>query len=197
MRLFPSIETERLLLNQAKPSDIPDIVRFAGNKKLVEHTRTMPHPYFEEDAISWLHMANEGFKNGTQYIMAIRLKSNESFMGGIGLTLDLVNNRAELGYWVAEPFWNKGFATEAVGAIIKYGFEELNLNKIIAVYLPTNEASGKVMIKNGMVKEAELKDHDIKRGTNAKNKTYVSLIQYRLTKTEFESNKSPNNDNQF
>ena len=195
MRQFPRIATERLLLNQAVPSDIPNIVRYAGNKKIVEHTRTMPHPYFEEDAISWLNMANEGFKKDNQYIMAIRLKANESFIGGIGLTVDLTNNRAELGYWVAEPHWNQGYASEAVGAILKYGFEELRLNKIIAVYLPTNKASGKVMIKNGMVKEAELKDHDIKRGTDAKNKTYVSLIQYRLTKTEFESNKSQNNGN--
>lgn len=187
MKQFPRIETERLVLNQAVPADIPNIVRYAGNEKIVENTRTMPHPYFDEDAISWLNMANEGFKNGSQYIMAIRRKSDNSFIGGIGLTPDIKNNRAELGYWVAEPFWNQGYASEAVKAILKYGFKALALNKIIAVYLTTNEASGKVMVKNGMVKEAELKDHDIKRGCDTKDNIYVSLIQYRLTKSEYES----------
>lgn len=195
MKQFPRIETERLILNQAAPADIPNIVRYAGNEKIVENTRTMPHPYFEEDAISWLNMANQGFKNGDQYIMAIRLKSNESFIGGIGLTLNIENNRAELGYWVAKPFWNQGYASEAVKAILSYGFKELGLNKIYAAYLTTNEASGKVMIKNGMVKEAELKDHDIKRGHNLQDNAYVSLIQYRLTKSEYESLLLENNAN--
>lgn len=191
MKHFPEIVTERLLLDQIKPTDIPKIVTYAGNIKITENTRTMPHPYFEEDAISWLHMVNQGFKNKDNFIFALRTKSDKAFMGGIGLTLDLENNRAELGYWTAEPFWNKGYTTEAVKAILTFGFKELNLNKIIAVYLTTNEASGKVMVKNGMVKEAEFKDHDVKKDHTVADGLYVSLVQYRLTKQEYESLSTP------
>ncbi len=187
MKAFPKIKTDRLILDQIKITDIPDIVAYAGNVKIVENTRTMPHPYREEDAIAWINMANEGFKAKNNYIFAIRSKENLDFMGGIGLTLDVQNNRAELGYWQAEPFWNQGFTTEAVKGILKFGFEALNLNKIIAVYLTTNEASGRVMIKNGMIKEAEFKDHDLKKGRTIEDNTYVSLIQYRLTKTEYNN----------
>lgn len=181
MDSFPSLETGRLLLDQIKPSDIPAIVAYAGNKKITDTTRTMPHPYFEEDAIAWMNMANQGFRKKDNYIFAMRDKSNKSFMGGIGLTIDLANNRAEIGYWIAEKFWNMGYTTEAVQATLKFGFEELQLNKIIAVYVETNIASGKIMEKNGMIKEGEFINHDIKYGE------YISLIQYRMLKTEFNT----------
>lgn len=183
MKRFPKLITDRLILDQLRLADIPDIVAYAGNRKIVDNTRTMPHPYFEEDAISWINMANQGFKNKDNYIFAIRNKNNEAFMGGIGLTLALEHNRAELGYWIAERFWNQGYTSEAVKSILKFGFEELKVNKIIAVYVDTNIASGRIMEKNDMIKEAELKDHDMKDGV------YKTLIQYRLTKVEYESMK--------
>ncbi len=186
MKDFPKLVSDRLILDQIKPSDIPEIVAYAGNIKIVENTRTMPYPYLEEDAIAWMNMANEGFKAKNNYIFAIRFKGSQAFMGGIGLTLDVANNRAELGYWLAEEFWNKGFTTEAVHTILKFGFEQLKLNKVVAVYLTTNKASGKVIIKNAMVKEAIFKDHDVKRGSTVANNTYVSLIQYRMLKSEYE-----------
>ncbi|MGB5435185.1 MAG: GNAT family N-acetyltransferase [Maribacter sp.] len=187
MDQFPKLTTERLIVDQIKLSDIPNIVAYAGNIKIVENTRSMPHPYYEEDAIAWINMANSGFKAKDNYMFAIRFCDTLSFIGGIGLTIDLENNRAELGYWLAEDYWNMGLTTEAVKAILKFGFENLNLNKIFAVYLTSNVASGRVMIKNGMVKEAEFKDHDIKRGHTVEDNMYVSLIQYRMTKSEYKS----------
>ncbi len=186
MKYFPKLGSDRLILNQTTPSDIPKIVAYAGNIKIVENTRTMPHPYYEEDAIAWINIANQGFKAKNDFIFAIRIKKTQALIGGIGLTLDMENNRAELGYWLAEKFWNQGFTTEAVQTILKFGFEELKLNKVVAVYLTTNQASGKVMIKNGMIKEAEFKDHDLKRGSSITDNDYVSLIQYRMLKGEYD-----------
>lgn len=192
MEQFPRLVTERLILDQIKPTDLPDIVSYAGNIKIVENTRTMPHPYYEEDAISWMNMANQGFKNKNNYIFAIRFKDTLAFMGGIGLTIDIHNNRAELGYWLGEDFWNQGFTTEAVQATLQFGFEVLHLNKIVAVYITTNEPSGKVMLKNGMVKEGEFKDHDLKNDHSIAKEKYVSLIQYRMLKSEYELLKAQN-----
>jgi len=126
-------------------------------------------------------MANKGFRAKDNYIFAIRNKQDLFFMGGIGLKVEKDHNRAELGYWLGEPFWKKGYTTEATTAIIKFGFKELQLNKIVATYIDTNLASGRIMVNNGMNKEATLKDHDIKNGK------YVTLIQYGLTKKEYES----------
>jgi len=181
MKTVPTLVTERLILDQIIPVDIPNIVAYAGNKKITNTTRTMPHPYFEEDAIAWINMANQGFKNKDMFIFALRDKVDKSFKGGIGLTLNTENNRAEIGYWIAEKFWGMGYTTEAVKAVLKFGFEKLELNKITAVYIDTNIASGKIMDKNGMVKEGELKNHDIKLGE------YQTLIQYRMLRSEYDA----------
>jgi RimJ/RimL family protein N-acetyltransferase len=186
MKPFPSLNTNRLIIDQIKPSDIPAIVVYANNSNITDNTRTMPHPYLEKDAIDWMKKANEGFEIGDLFMFAIRIKETSAFIGGIGLTVDVDNNRAELGYWLAEPFWNKGYTTEAVQGLFKFGFNELNLNKITAVYLSSNEASGKVMIKNGMIKEGELKNHDVKKDHDVSDGKYVSLFQYRMLKSEYE-----------
>lgn len=181
MEQFPEIKTSRLTLAKLTYLDIPKIIEYAGNKKVAETTLNIPHPYKEKDAIYWINAANNGFENKTQYTFGIRRKTTNEFIGGIGLIINKKFDRASLGYWIAEPFWKKGFATEAVKAILKFGFEQLNLNKIYATHLLENPASGKVMVKNGMIKEGELKDH------TKKGNVYRSIVQYRLTKAEYES----------
>lgn len=180
MNQFPILRTERLSLEKVRIADIPNVVTYAGHELVAATTLAMPHPYQEKDAIWWINFANEGFQNKNRYLFGIRLKETDAFMGGIGLHLNLHHNSAELGYWIAVPFWNKGYMTEALGAILKFGFDTLQLNKIHAVHFEENLSSGKVMIKNGMIQEGILKDH-VKKG-----KTYKTAIQYRLTKAEYQ-----------
>lgn len=180
MKNFPKIETERLFLTELKLIDIPEIVKYASNKNISDFTLNLPFPYFEKDAIYWINLANQGFKNGTNIIFGIRLKPSNEFIGGIGLTIEQKFNRAEIGYWVAEPFWRKGFATEATKSIIKFGFENLDLNKFTSSHLAKNPASGKVMKKSGMIKEGELKEHIMK------DSEYHDLILFGLTKNQYK-----------
>ncbi len=176
------LESERLLLNSLSYKDIPKIIEYAANPKISENVINIPFPYFEQDAVFWINSANQDLKTGEAYKFAIRLKDDKNleFMGGIGLLVDKKHNRAELGYWIAEPFWSKGFMSEAVEKILEFGFETVELNKIIANHFLTNPASGKVMIKNKMIKEAEIKEH-FKKGD-----TYLDIIQYRLTRKEYQ-----------
>jgi len=177
MNQLPQIETERLILTELKAADIKDIVRYASNKKISDYTVNLPHPYFEKDAIYWINLANQGLKSGTHYIFAIRLKKDNQFVGGIGLTVEKRFNRAEIGYWIAEPFWRKGFATEATTRIIEFGFDKLELNKLTSSHLTKNPASGKVMQKSGMTQEGELKEHVLKKTE------YHDLVLYGITKS--------------
>ena len=179
MKAFPFLETKRLNLRKLSQQDIPWIVQYAGDLKVAKTTLNIPHPYTEKDAIFWIDSAEKGFKKKDQYTFGIEHKIQNKFLGGIGLKLIQDHNRAECGYWIAEPFWNQGYATEALGALLKFGFEELALRKIYAHHLTENPASGKVMTNNHMIKEAELKEH-IKKGND-----YKDLIQYRLTSTEY------------
>lgn len=180
MTKFPELETERLILNKITFKDIPKIIEFAGNIKIAETTLNIPHPYDEKDAIFWINNANDGFANKTQFTFGIRTLKYNKFIGSIGLKIHNRFQRAELGYWIAEPYWNKGYATESVAAILNFGFNNIRLNKIYATHLIENPASGKVMINNGMIKEGELIDH------TKKGNSFKSLLQYRITKKEFK-----------
>lgn len=186
MNDFPEVPTDRLRLRKPTAADIPSILEYANNPKIEEMTLSFPYPYYEKDAISWLDRANKGLKDQSNYIFAICLLETNEFVGGIGFDIDQKHNRAELGFWVGEPFWNQGYITEATKEVLRFGFEEVGLHKIYAHHMIDNPASGKVMTKNGMIKEGQLKDH-IKKGDQ-----YKSVVLYRLTKEEYVSHKERN-----
>src|SRR5947207_888489 len=159
MKSFPELITEKLKLRRIQLDDVPSLLKYANNKKISDQVLIVPFPYQEEDAIFRMNFVLQGFNNEERYVFAITLKDKNELIGEIGLHLDKANNSAQFGYWVAEPFWGNGIATEATAAILKFGFEKLSLNKIYATHYPENKASGKVMLNNKMIKEAELKDH--------------------------------------
>lgn len=179
MENFPSIESERLVLGKIKIKYIEKIIQYANNEKVAQNLLSFPFPYTEKDAITWINGQNEGFTSKKNYIFAICKKIYDEFIGGVGLHIDIANNKAELGYWIAEPFWGNGYATEAVEKILEFGFKSLKLNKIYGRHFTDNPASGKVLVKNKMVQEGELKA-EIKKG-----ELYKDLIVYRLTKDEY------------
>lgn len=179
MEKSPILYTERLLLELPSILDIPKIVKYLNNPKITDNVLNMPFPYFEKDAVFWLNMANKGWETKTAFIFGIYLQSTKEFIGGVGLTLNTEHNHAELGYWLSESFWNKGYISEAVKAVIMYGFETLELNKIYATHLINNPASGKVMIKNGMKKEGQLISH------YKKEENYHTIDQYGITRSDY------------
>lgn len=183
MKSFPQIETDRLILRQPASADIPVIVKLANDSDIADGTLNMPYPYFEKNAISWLNMSYQGFDNGDQFVFAIELKESGQFIGGTGFTVTQCFDRAEIGYWIGKPYWNKGYCSEALSAVIKFGFNDLKLNKFLATYFPHNPASGRVMEKCGMKKEGEFLQH-AKKGDR-----YFDIVQYRLTRNEFEKMK--------
>ena len=176
---YPTLYTTRLKLRKLEQSDLPLIVQYANNKKIADNVLSFPHPYQQKDALDWMASTYKGFEEKQKFVFAIAIKETNAFVGAIGLNLDMTNNKAELGYWIGEPHWSKGLATEAIGAVLQYGFISLELHKIYATHFTDNPASGKVMTKNGMIREGHLKDH-YKKGA-----VYKSVIQYRLTKEEF------------
>jgi [ribosomal protein S5]-alanine N-acetyltransferase len=184
MKKFPVLLTKRLRLRRLELSDLQTLIRFANNRKISDQILNIPFPYREEDAIQRFNFILQGFRNGERYVFAITLRGKENLIGEIGIHLDKENNHAQFGYWVAEPYWGKGIATEATGAILKFGFEKLGLRKIYATHYLENPASGKVMSNNGMIVEGELKDH-YRIGNS-----YRSVVQFRLTSDEYKKQRT-------
>ncbi|GEN66607.1 GNAT family N-acetyltransferase [Chryseobacterium rhizosphaerae] len=172
MNEFPIIETERLILSQLEEKDIPFITEYLQHRIYSDLTSNIPYPYTENDAQLWLTMSKEAFEDHTGYTFGIRNKEGH-IIGAIGLH-DRDDDKAELGYWIAMPYWNKGYVTEAAKAIVHFGFKKLNFNKIFATHLLHNPASGKIMEKIGMEKEAVLKQETKKDGA------YFDLVMYSI-----------------
>ena len=148
MDVFPVLTTPRLLLRKIDAADVPSLVKYANNPKIAEQIINIPHPYREPEAVFRIAYVLKGFKNKSRYVFAIILKTTKEMIGEISLHLDTSRPRAQLGYWIGEPFWNKGIATEAVKAILQFGFEKLKLDQIYATCHEHNIASGKVLLAN-------------------------------------------------
>lgn len=181
MDQFPELNTSRLILRKHDQEDVADLVKYANNPKISEQIINIPYPYTEKDALARLEFVRKGFSDRQRFVFVINLKGSEELIGEIGLHLDAGTNQAQFGYWVAEPFWGRGIATEAVSAILKFGFEELKLKRIYATHYPENPASGKVMQNNKMKNEGELKDH-YKVG-----ETFRNVIMYSLTSEGYKT----------
>ena len=161
----PKLVTERLMLRPFSLSDAPDVQRLAGAKEIAATTANIPHPYEDGVAEAWIGTHQEQFEKGEQATFAVVLKgvsaenvSEHTLIGAISLlAISQRHARAELGYWIGVPYWNRGYCTEATRAILRYGFETLGLNRIQARHLARNPASGRVMQKAGMRYEGTMR----------------------------------------
>jgi ribosomal-protein-alanine N-acetyltransferase len=158
------IETEQLVLRPFTASDASRIQELAGDRDIASTTLNIPHPYEDGMAEEWLATHQERFEKGESAIYAITHRGSAELIGAIGLEIAKDHNRAELGYWIGKPFWNQGYCTEAARSIVEYGFNDLQLRRIVATHLKRNPSSGRVMQKIGMVREGCLREHVVKWG---------------------------------
>lgn len=147
---FPELYTDRLKLRKIHIEDIPSLVKYANNRRISDHILNMPYPYQEPDAVFRISYVHQGFKTNTRYVFAIVLKKTDEFIGEISLHLDNQKHIAQLAYWIGEPHWKNGFATEAIKTVLEFGFERLNLVLIFATCEEGNIASVRVLEKNGL-----------------------------------------------
>lgn len=174
------LETKRLILRPPITKDAAAVALHLGNPLISKTTLHIPYPYSRTDARMWIQKSKEAVKNFTAITFVIVLKKSNEIVGAIGLHPNTEHNRAEAGYWIAVPFWNRGIATEALQEILAFGFNELAFHKIYATHLLENLSSGRVMVKAGMTREGRLREH-YKKGDE-----YVSVIQYGITRKAFD-----------
>ena len=173
------LRTARLLLRSIESDDVRAIVRLAGAKEIAATTLNIPHPYAEEDARSFLTKASEDFRAGRSVSFAIAITPGREVCGAVGLNIADAHQRAELGYWIGVPFWGQGFATEAAGATVAFGFQMLRLHRIHAHHFSGNTASQRVLEKIGMRHEGRSREH-IRKWNR-----FVDLENYGLLAEEF------------
>lgn len=129
------------------------------NYNLYKGTASLPYPYTEDAAASWIKNHEENFNSDIIYEFAITDKTTGKLYGSICLTNKKSNQNGELGYWIGEEYWGNGYATEAAKALIEFAFQKKGFHKVFARHYASNPASGKVMEKAGMTYEGTLKEH--------------------------------------
>jgi RimJ/RimL family protein N-acetyltransferase len=179
----PNIETKRILLRPFVLVDAPEVQRLAGEKAIASTTLAMPHPYEDGMAEAWISSHKGRFERNEEVVYAITLSDSGQLVGAIGLVVTGQHDRAELGYWVGKPFWGNGYATEAGRAIIRFGFESMNLNRIYASHFIRNPASGRVMEKIGMRFEGSFRQH-VKRWDVYEDLHYRSILRQEFYQEE-------------
>jgi RimJ/RimL family protein N-acetyltransferase len=145
----PVLETERLFLRAPKLDDAEVIARLANNRKIAEMTALIPHPYGVDDARAWIESLSE---DGQGWTFAITAKAEGgALIGacGYGRRHDDFADEPEIGYWIGENFWGRGYATEAVRAVIDHLFSVSDLDALAAGCRVTNLASRRVIEKCG------------------------------------------------
>jgi RimJ/RimL family protein N-acetyltransferase len=151
------LETDRLILRHLIPDDLDNLFVLYSDPEIRRYFPEGTLTYAEtKDELEWF--LNGHPKHPELGLWATILKGSDQFMGRCGLLPWTIEgqNEVEVAYLIAKEYWRQGLATEAAHAILQYGFEQLNLSRLICMIDPANIASRRVAEKIGMTLEKEM-----------------------------------------
>jgi RimJ/RimL family protein N-acetyltransferase len=171
-----TLETGRLVLRPVEPGDAaaiePEISRYEVSRNLL----SVPWPYEPGTVEEWIRGATPG--------VHFAIEHDGELVGVISLSVTESDARGELGYWIAVGHWGKGYATEAVRALVEHGFRDLGLNKVHAGVFGDNPASGRVLEKAGMRREGVRRQHHYRLDR------WCDLVHYGILREEWSEQSS-------
>jgi ribosomal-protein-alanine N-acetyltransferase len=152
----------KIVLRPFVLSDSQSLAKHANNRLVSENLRDhFPFPYNEEDAIQFIQSVSK-----ESPIKAYAIDINGQAIGAAGIVLkeDIYKGNGEIGYWIGQEYWGKGIVTFVVKELLRKAFDELKLYRVYAEVFEHNNASARVLEKNGFSKEATLSKAIIKNG---------------------------------
>lgn len=166
-------EMEKLQLRKFCDSDLNRLVTLANNKNVSRYLiDTFPYPYRSEDAKLWLQTGHHQNKS-VNYAITF----DDELIGTVGIKPNRgwKSHLAEIGYWIGEPYWNKGYTSWALGEMTSHAFKELQIKKLYAPVFESNHASMRVLEKCDYYREGVLNLEVFKDG-NYHNIHYFAKI---------------------
>lgn len=177
---LPTLETPRLILRPMTMKDAGDIYHYSKDPQVALHVLWDAHENIQQTR-AYIRYVLRQYKNGEPSSFAIEEKASRKVIGTIGyMWINQENLSSEVGYSLSRAHWNRGYMTEALNAVIDYGFEHLLLNRIEAQHETANPASGRVMEKAGMQKEGVLRSRIFNKGK------YVDVALYAILKQDWK-----------
>lgn len=171
------LKTERLILRPFEDSDATVIFPLINDADVVRHLLAMPHPYPEDQLVPWMRSAREITRRRERFHFAIVLRETSLPMGDCSFhDVSWDNMSAELGYWLGKPHWGHGYMTEAVRAMVRFGFEDLGLERIHARVQIPNISSIRVIEKAGLKLEYTAR-HEVRKDGEFRDMLHYGLIR--------------------
>lgn len=124
----PILVTERLVLRPPHQDDVAELAEFANNRRIAEMLARMPHPYGEAEARAFVAASGKRPKAGA--VCAVTNAGSGAFLGCAGL--DANESGLDLGYWIGQPHWGKGYATETAHALVDLAFRATDVAALSA-----------------------------------------------------------------
>lgn len=149
----PTLQTSRLTLRRMRPEDAEEMHRYASDPEVARHMLWEPHESLR-DSENFLRFVRERYARGDPAGWGLEERETGRFIGTCGMQAwRPEHSRAELGYVLAREHWGRGLMTEAVAAVVDFGFDRIGFNRLEARCLDGNVASARVLEKVGMTRE--------------------------------------------
>jgi ribosomal-protein-alanine N-acetyltransferase len=156
---FTNLETERLQLRQVTETDVPEILIFRSDDAIMQYLDREKCENLEE-AQEFIRKVRKAVIDNEGIMWGICLKDSDKLIGTVGLwRMIKEHHRAEIGYTLHPGYWHKGYMNEALAVVLDYGFKELKLHSVEANVNPENQASRKLLERNGFVQEAFFREN--------------------------------------
>ncbi len=178
---LPVLRTDRLLLRPVRRQDARDIFAYASDPEVARYVLWEPHRSLSETR-AYIGYLRSCYHRGLPGSWAITLQETGLVIGTIGfMWYSAENSSAEIGYSLSRSFWNRGYATEALKAVVSAVFEALPLNRLEAQHDVRNPASGRVMEKCGFRREGTLRQRIRNKGE------FVDVVLCAILRSDLEA----------
>jgi [ribosomal protein S5]-alanine N-acetyltransferase len=157
MEEVPRLETKRLVLREMRPADVEAIFAIYGDEEVMRYRDVLAFSRLEE-AQHFLEQVRSRGEYGEEMHWGITLKGEEQLIGSCGYSWHLGPPFGAIGYDLARRYWKQGIMTEAIGALLHYGFEVRNLHRVEARVRLGNETSMRLLQRLGFQEEGLLRE---------------------------------------
>ncbi|QNN24163.1 GNAT family N-acetyltransferase [Planctomycetales bacterium ZRK34] len=157
MLTIPVLTSEQLILRPFETADVALVSRYAADPAVADRVSRSAIEYQSPE--QWIDQQHVNFEEANYLTLAITQRAGGQLLGCITQTHYEADEHAELDYWIAKPYWNRGYATEAGRLMLDYTFDCWQLRRVFACHFATNPASGRVLEKLGFTREGVLRQH--------------------------------------
>ena len=173
---FPTLTTERLVLRELKPADAEDVFVFRSDPEGQKHN-SEPMKQVSE-SLGLIDGLRVGYAARRQLYWAVTLKDQNKALGLFGFNYwERGHHRAEIGYDLARAYWGQGIATEALKAILQFGFERMELHRIETVTIADNFASVRLLERFGFRREGTRREYSLEHDGIYHDSAVYGLLQ--------------------